>query len=377
MVRYRRTYAQIDLQAIKENIRAIIKHIGKECRIVAVVKADAYGHGAIPVARAALDAGASMLAVALAEEAIELREAGISAPLLVIGRSNEAQMRLAMQLQLELCVFESEEIRQLQVIAARQGDSVAVHLKIDSGMGRIGLRETAEFAEVIQALQECPRVMLTGIFTHFACVDVGDKSFTRAQNKRFMKFVDALTHMGMRPRIHAANSAAAIDMPELCYDMVRYGISMYGYYPSEEVSRKKVLLRPAMQVRAEVSHIKDVPTGTPIGYGATFIAPFSMKIATIQIGYGDGYPRLLSNRGRMIVRGTNGASYANIVGRVCMDQTMIDITGLHDITVGDTVVVMGMLQDKQITADDIAALCGTISYEVLLGFSGRVPRVYG
>lgn len=371
---FRKTYAQVNLEHIKHNVACIKRGIGKKSELYAVVKADAYGHGAVPVSHAALAAGAKALAVALPEEALPLREAGIGCPILVLGRANKDQLALSCKLRLDQCVFSVEDIEELDRLAATRGGKMSVHVKVDTGMGRIGLRTQEEMQRVLSTIAQSKNIEFKGIFTHFACSDSADKTHTNAQIRQFDTFVDMARRAGFSPLIHAENSAGAIELP-LHFHAVRLGISMYGCYPSDEVAQT-IILKPAMQVFAEISNVKTVEAGQTIGYGASYTTREEQKIATVQIGYGDGYNRLLSNVGRMIVPTSRGAEYAPIVGRVCMDQTMIDVTGIDDVHAGDVVVVMGNVLDKEISADEIAALCGTISYEILLDFSWRVPRIY-
>jgi len=374
---YRKTYARIRLENLEKNIKNAIKHLPEGCKVAAVVKADAYGHGAVMCARAAQRAGAEMLAVALAEEAIPLRENGTSLPVMIIGRSNAVQLKLAVQLGLEPCIFTPAELRLLQKEARKADKMVRVHLKIDTGMSRIGLRSMEELDCFLDTLRSCDRILLNGVFTHFANSDAQSKEHASGQHDLFMRYVKRIHDCGFAPMVHADNSAGTIDLPQFGHDMVRYGISMYGYYASPYVCKEKVELLPVMEVFAEISHIKTVPKGTCIGYGSTFTTARETRVATVQIGYGDGYNRLLSNKGRMIVKTEKGAYYAPILGRVCMDQTMIDVTDVEGrLSVGDEAVVLGTAGDKKIDADEIAGLCGTISYEVLLGFNGRIPRVY-
>lgn len=374
---YRKTYARIDLEKLKGNIRSAAANLPEGCGIVAVVKADAYGHGAVECAHAAKQAGACMLAVALAEEAVSLRGEDASIPIIIIGRSNHKQLSLAAEIGLQPCVFTADDILFLDTIGKEKGKIIPVHLKFDTGMGRIGIRSDAELTECVNALFACRNVCLEGVFTHFANSDAKNKEDAIRQHQRFLHYIDILKEKGFNPSIHADNSAGAIDLPQFSHDMVRFGISMYGYYPSNEVDKEAVPLEPVMEVFAEISHVKTIQPGDCVGYGSTFTAKRITKVATVQIGYGDGYNRLLSNRGRMIVTTDEGSYYAPIIGRVCMDQTMIDITDVQgNVNVGDTVTVLGKSEDKSVTADDIAGICETISYEVLLDFNGRVPRIY-
>ncbi|MEA5003717.1 MAG: alanine racemase [Christensenella sp.] len=374
---YRKTYARIDLENLQKNIKNAKEHLPDGCMLAAVVKADAYGHGALRCAQASQSAGAGMLAVALAEEAIVLREAGMTLPIMIIGRSNTQQLKLAVKLGLEPCVFTPQQLALLQQEAEKAEKTIQVHLKIDTGMSRIGLRSIEELDSFLDVLGSCGRIALNGVFTHFANGDAQDKGHANKQHEMFMRYVEHLHARGLHPMVHADNSAGTIDLPQFGHDMVRFGISMYGYYASAHVCRKQVALFPVMEVFAEISHIKTIPAGTCVGYGSTFTAERETKVATVQIGYGDGYNRLLSNRGRMIVTTDKGAFYAPIIGRVCMDQTMIDLTDVQGtLAVGDEAVVLGCAGDKKIDADEIAGICGTISYEVLLDFNARVPRIY-
>ncbi len=372
---YRNTYATINLDSIATNIKNIGQNIGKS-QVIAVVKADAYGHGMFEVASAALNAGAKTLAVAMCEEGAALRLEVKEAPIIVLGLSNKNQMFLGVTTDLSMCVASAEDILQIEEIAKLNNKKASIQLKIDTGMCRIGIRKLKELSEVTDALRACKNVVLDGIFTHFACSDEANKEFTHNQHKKFMEFVAGLNKEGFYPKVHCCNSAAAIDLPEFAYDYIRFGISMYGYYPSKNVCHGDVELIPAMEVVAEVSHIKYVDAGESIGYGATYTAKSKMKIATVQIGYGDGYNRLLSGKGKMLVKDGDNYVFANIVGRVCMDQTMIDVTHIKNISAGDIVVVMGKRDNITFTAEEIAKICGTISYEIVLSYTNRVPRVY-
>jgi len=372
----RNTFAEIDLSNIAHNVRAAQGALQKGTKIIAVVKADAYGHGMIPVSRAALRAGAEWLAVAMPEEAGELRENGFSCPILVMGKNNAAQKMLAVELGLSSSVSDAGEIRDYSECAGRAGKDALVHVKVDTGMGRIGVRTMEDFREMLDAFRSFKNVRFEGIFTHFACSDAEDKAFTIRQDALFSEYIKSAKAAGFTPMSHASSSAAVIDLPEMNHDAVRLGISMYGYYPSAHMYGKKVALRPVMRVVTEISHIKEIEAGDTVGYGATYTADKKTLVATLPIGYGDGYSRLLSGRGRVIVVSQGAAYYANVIGRVCMDQIMVDCTHIKKAACGDRVVVMGEEKDKKVDADEIAGLTGTISYEVLLSYSKRVPRVY-
>lgn len=372
---YRKTYAKINLGNLKQNIKNAAAHLPEGCGIVAVVKANAYGHGAVECSCAAKDAGARMLAVALAEEAEELL--GVGLPIMVIGRSNHEQLKLTVSLDLEPCVFEPEDILFLQEECERQDKTCGVHLKFDTGMCRIGIRGDEELEACIGAFEQCGRVALKGAFTHFANSDAQNKDHAAGQHERFMQYVVLMNERGYHPLLHADNSAGIIDLPQFSHDMVRFGISMYGYYASDEVDKNAVKLLPVMEVVAEVCHVKTIGQGECIGYGSTFTAQRETLVATVAIGYGDGYNRLFSNRGRMIVTTEEGHFYAPVIGRVCMDQTMIDITDVKGtVHTGDTAVVLGGKGNLTVSADELAKLCETISYEILLDFNARVPRTY-
>lgn len=373
----RQTFAAVDLGAVRHNVGALRNVLSDGTAIAAIIKADAYGHGSVQTAAAALAGGATMLGVALAEEAVPLREAGIDAPVLVIGPSNEAQMALGAELGLEMCVFTVPQLRALNAAAERTGRPVRIHIKTDTGMGRIGVRDIRELLELLDALEGLPNLVLAGVFTHYAAADAyGDQAATLRQHARLLEFAAAVKIRGYRPLLHASNSAAVQDVPASDLDMVRFGISLYGYPAGIGRAVRGLGLRPAMQVFAEISHIKDLAAGDRVSYGGTFAADRPMRVATVQIGYGDGYNRLLSNRGRMIVQTDEGPRFASVVGRVCMDMTMIDVTGFSGVRPGDLVVAMGRLGDLHVDAADLADILGTISYEVLLDYTSRLPRLY-
>ncbi len=372
----RNTFAEIDLKAVAHNVRAVRSALHTGTKIMAVVKADAYGHGMIPVARAALAAGAEWLAVVMPEEAKVLRENGFECPILVMGKSNAAQKKLAVALDLISCVSDTDEISEFSAIGRAFGKTAMVHVKADTGMGRIGVRTMEDFKEMLEMFHALENVRMDGIFTHFACSDAKDKSFTIRQDALFKQYIRAAREAGFTPMAHASSSAAVMGLPEMNYDAIRLGISLYGYYPSEHVRTDSVPLKPVMRVVTEISHIKEIGPGDTVGYGATFTAGKETAVATLPIGYGDGYSRLLSGKGRVIVISGGKTFYANVIGRVCMDQIMVDITGIQNAKCGDAVVVMGDAGDKSVDADEIANLTGTISYEVLLSYSKRVPRIY-
>ena len=356
----------VDLDALRGNVRLLRETLPGGTRLLAVVKADAYGHGMVQVARAAIEAGAAHLAVATAEEGAALRHAGIgNVPVLVLGATTPDAARLGAAEGLTMTVCDPSMVRWMQDAARACGRQGLVHLKLDTGMGRIGARTEAEVAAVLDALSESPNVCLTGAFTHFADADGDDMAFTRAQLERFRRLTAPLPAGILR---HCANSAAIHRLPEAAMDMVRAGISMYGYPPV----KTDMPLRPVMDWRAEITYVKDIAPGDTVSYGRTYAADRPRRIATISCGYGDGYHRAASGRAQVLIRGCR----APVVGRICMDQMMADVTDIPGAAPGDTVTLMGRDGDERITAEEIAAWAGTISYEILLAATGRVPRVW-
>lgn len=354
----------VDLSQLRENVRLIRSVVPQKARLMAVVKADAYGHGACQVARAALEAGASWLAVALPKEGKELREAGIEAPILVLGASCGEDGAMAAQNRLTLTICTPDMVREISRNAAES--TVDVHLKLDTGMNRIGARNEAEVKAVLEALHACPNVCLTGAFTHFADADGAEMAFTRTQLERF-RALSALLPGGMM--LHCANSASIHRlMPEAAFDMVRMGISMYGYPPVQT----DLPLRPLMVWRTRVTHVKTISSGDAVSYGCTFRADRPTRVATIACGYGDGYHRACTGKAEVLIHGHR----VPVIGRICMDQMMADVSALDDVRSGDTVTLMGCDGAEEITAEELAQWAGTISYEVLLAATGRVDRTW-
>jgi alanine racemase len=369
----RPTYAEIDLRAIAENVTLACRLAGPTTRVMAVVKADAYGHGAVPVAKAALDAGAHCLGVAIPEEAEALRKAGIDCRILVLGPVASEQADLVAEHTLDQCVFDPAQAEALDRAARARGRVLALHLKVDTGMGRVGLhpRDVRRVAEKILTLRS---VRLEGLMTHFADADAEDPGFAREQLATFAEAARdlAAVPLGGTPLRHAANSAGLLFIPEARLDLVRPGIMLYGCHPRGRPAPPEPKLWPALRLRTEVIQLKDVIRGGSVSYGRTFVAPRDVLVATLPVGYADGCGRLMSNRGHVLIRGRR----APIIGRVCMDMTMVDVTGLPDVRVGDEAVLIGRQGAEEITADEVAELQGTISYEVLCRIGPRVPRVY-
>lgn len=359
----------IDMDAIRNNYLVLKKHVGDTVDVMAVIKANAYGHGMLETARVLSEIGVSRFAVALPDEGVELRLGGIRGEILVLGATMPKAAREAISYDLTQTVFTPEMVEELEREASRQGKTALVHIKLDTGMNRIGLRTVEEAQVIADALRRCPHVQATGIFTHFADADspVDGKlnEFSREQLRRYCELRSVFD-----PQIpaHAANSAVALLAPEAYFSMVREGISLYGYPPV----KTDLAFRPALSWITEVVNVKTVHPGDTIGYGRTFEAEHEMRIATIAVGYGDGYHRSLSNRGEVLIRGHR----APIVGRVCMDQTMVDVSDIPDVCTGDEVVLIGTQEAETIDAEQVAAWAGTISYEVLLAATQRVPRIF-
>ncbi|MBE5962566.1 MAG: alanine racemase [Lachnospiraceae bacterium] len=370
--KYYRVSANIDLDAICENMRRTKEKIAKGTKLMAVVKADGYGHGAVPVAKA-LRGIADYYAVAIVEEGIELRKAGVTEPILILGYTAPEQYEDAIHHNITMTIFQYDRAKQLDEVAGALNKKANVHIKLDTGMSRIGFAPVKESIEEIVKISRLSHVCIEGMFTHFACADMKDKTSAYKQFDTYMNFAQDLEKEGVNiPIKHVSNSAGIIDMPEVNLDMVRSGISTYGLYPSEEVEKDNLLLTPAMELKTHVAYVKEVEAGTGIGYGSTYIASEKRKIATIPVGYGDGYPRRLSGKGRVIING----QYAPIVGRICMDQFMVDVTNITDIRQGDVVTLVGRDGKAYIPVEEPADLSGSFNYEFICDIGKRVPRIY-
>ena len=378
-------WAEIDLKAIAHNIRELRRIADPNSRLMAVVKANGYGHGSVEVARCALNNGVKVLGVARIDEAVTLRNAGIDAPILIFGYTPPHFYKEILKFDLTQTVYSLQTAESLSAFAVSNNKRIKVHLKIDTGMGRLGIlpdclrdyRENGIKAGL--ALREVESIVsligleAEGIFTHFSTADSSDKSFSRRQFEIFMEFIDSLKGKGIEFGVrHAANSAGIIDMPETHLDMVRAGIAMYGLYPSEKTMNDKATLLPAMSLKTVIIHLKDVSSGFKVSYGATYETKKPTTIATVPVGYADGYSRLLSSRGHMLVCGEK----VPIAGRVCMDLTMLDVGNDGRVKQGDEVVIFGKQKDSEIKADEIASLLGTINYEIVSSLTERVKRVY-
>jgi alanine racemase len=365
------TYIEVDLSVIAHNVRTLKKHIGPQVILTAVVKANAYGHGAVEVARTALLHGAGRLAVARVNEGVQLREAGISAPVLVLGYTVSGDIDAAVDHDLTLAITEQSTADQLAARAAALGRTMKVHIKVDSGMGRFGLLP-AEVVPFACYLRNLPALSIEGIFSHFAVADQADKTYTRQQFQTFRDVIAALHNAGIEiPIRHIANSAATLDLPDMHLDAVRTGIAMYGLRP-DHATEMPLPLRPALSLKSHVGRVRTLAAGSSISYGRTFITPRAMPVALIPVGYGDGYHRLLSNRGAVLINGKR----APIVGRVCMDQFVVDISSNGPVAVNDEVVLIGSQGDDRISAEELADWAETINYEAVTSLLPRATRFY-
>ncbi len=367
-MRARNVWAEVDLSAIAHNVQVTRKVLKPGTKICAVVKADAYGHGAVPVATAALAAGVNYLAVSMTQEAIELREAGIMAPILILGTMTEEHEKALVDYNITQTVYDLSVAQELSAAALQENKIAKVHLAVDTGMNRIGCRPE-EAADLAEAISKLPHVELEGMFSHFASADEADKEFANRQYQKFMQALNAIKERGIHiPLVHIDNSAGITEMPGTECDMVRQGITLYGLWPSGDVLRS-LDIRPALSLKAEVVFVKDVPAGEKIGYGCTYETKKPMKIATLPLGYADGFSRALSNKGYITIRGYK----APIVGRICMDQFMVDVSNVPDAHRGDEAIIFG---PGGVSLEQMAKWVNTIPYELMCLLSTRVPRKY-
>ncbi len=369
-----RAYAAVDLECIRHNIREVGAHISSGTRIMAVIKADGYGHGAIPIARALAEEEKIWgYAVATMDEALEITALGIGKPVLILGYCFPVSYEDAIREGIRIALFDEESAAVLSENAIRMGKKAFVHIKVDTGMGRIGIRPDEEGLAFVKRVSQLPGIEIEGIFTHFARADEADKTNALEQLKRYKTFTDAVKEAGVHiPCRHCANSAAILEMEDTDYEIVRSGIITYGMAPSSEVSFSGLDLKPALSIRSCVIYVKDVPEGMPISYGGTYVTPSKRRIATVSIGYADGYPRSLSGKGTVLIRGQR----AKVVGRVCMDQMMVDVTDIPGVCTGDMVTIVGRDGKECITMEEFAEESGRINYEAVCDIGKRVPRVY-
>ena len=374
MKTYSRVYARIDLDAIAYNMEQMKQRIDGHTQIMAVIKTDAYGHGAVQVAQ--------MLekydyiwgfAVATLDEAVVLRVEGIQKPILVLGCIFPDQYMEMLDNNIRMNVYTEDMAKEIANMARREGKTAYIHIKLDPGMGRLGFSITDESIEAIARINKLPNVRMEGVFTHFAKADEKDKTFTKKQIREFEYMTKMLKENGVTFEYeHCSNSAAIIDVPEAKFDIVRAGISTFGLYPSEEVDKEAVHLKPALALKSHVAFVKEIEPGTPVSYGGTFVADKKMKIATIPVGYGDGYPRALSGVGHVLIRGKK----APILGRICMDQFMVDVTHIEDASFGDKVTLIGRDGNEYISVEMLGDLSGRFNYEFICDLGKRIPRVY-
>ena len=369
----KRTWAEIDIDALRFNVENIRKITNPNAKIMAVVKADAYGHGYRECCEVLLSCGVDCFAVAMVGEAKELRRIGIMSQVLVLGAIAPDEVDEIVENDITATVFDTRSAKLLSDAAVRLNKQVKIHLKIDTGMSRLGFSSGDDNSDVISKIIEIskmPGIVIDGIFSHFACADEENRDYTQMQLDRFLKITNELENVGIKiPCRHIANSAGIIMYPEAHLDMVRAGIILYGYHPSNEVDKSKLPLKPVMTLKSHIAYIKEAEPGTGVSYGKTYITDKKTKIATIPVGYADGYLRCLSHKAKIEAGGT----LCNVIGRICMDQCMIDVTNVNNISIGDEVIIFG---GGQISADDVAGFMDTINYEVLCLVSKRIPRIY-
>lgn len=369
---YLRTWCEVDLRAIRQNMINIRKKAGQGPKVMAVIKADGYGHGAAEIGQYIYDE-ADYFGVATIEEAVELREAGIDKPILVLGYTSPSLYGQNLKYDVEQTVYTMEAAEKMSEEAVKSGRTARIHIALDTGMTRIGVSPDEKGLAFVQAVQRLPGISVVGLFSHLSCADMADKTYTREQLARFDFFVELLekNHISI-PVKHVCNSAGIMEFDDHRYDMVRAGIILYGLYPSEEVDKDALALEPAMSWKTHVVNIMEPETNRGISYGATYVTDHPCRIATISIGYADGYPRSLSNKGWVLIRGKK----APIVGRVCMDQTMVDITEIPDVEMEDVVTLIGQDGSERISVEDMADLSGSFNYEFVCDVGQRVKRVY-
>jgi alanine racemase len=367
----RPTACFVDLDALIWNFRQIRSKVGPQVKVLSVVKANGYGHGARAVAKALAGEGSDAFGVATLEEGIELRQAGIHAPILVLAGAYPDQIDLFFENRLTPGIHALESLNELDTAAHSRNKTLNVHLKVDTGMGRIGLLPV-EVDSWLPKIKDLRALKIEGVFSHFSHAESVEGSYTQQQLRLFRKVVERLRAEGVAPPfVHLANSAATITLPAAYFDMVRPGLMLYGVYPSPAM-QGQISLKPVLSWKTRILQLKRVSAGSSISYGQTFVTKRESLIATLPIGYADGYPRLLSSRGQVLVRGKR----APVAGRVCMDLTMIDVTDIEKIQPGDEVVLLGRQGDAEISADEMAAWANTISYEILTSISNRVPRIH-
>ena len=370
---YNRVYATVDLDAVVSNMKSMREAHPATTGITGGVKADGYGHGAVPVARA-MDPYVEGYAVSNIDEGISLRRHGIKKPILILGVTHSQRFEDLLRYDIQPAMFRLKEAKELSELAAEQGKKAKIHLALDTGMSRIGMQPDRESAKEAAQMAALYGIELEGLFTHFARADEADKSFYQTQFERYQEFLSYLKEYGVTiPVRHCSNSAGIVEnLDSNQMDMVRAGICIYGLYPSDEVDRNRVKLTPAMEIKSFITYIKEIAPGTPVSYGSTFVSEHAMRVATIPTGYADGYNRGLSNRGSVLIRGKR----AKILGRICMDQFMVDVTDIPEAEEDDEVTLIGKDGEDEITVEEMAACFGGFHYEIICDIGKRVPRVY-
>lgn len=375
MKKYRRVHADIDLDAVQFNFDQMSKNIPQGTKIMAVVKTDAYGHGAVPLA-SFMEPCEKLwgFATATVDEAVELRQAGIKKPILILGYTFPECYTHIVKNEIRQTIFTLDMAKALSNEAVRQNKKAYIHIKLDTGMGRIGYQNAKEAAADAEKISKLPMLEIEGVFTHFANADTSSQENTLRQLEKFDEMIEAMEAVGVTFSLkHCANSAGIIELTERKFDLVRAGIISYGLWPSDEVKKDVVQLKPILSLKSHVVYVKEVEPGCAVSYGSTWVAEEKRIIATIPIGYGDGYPRSLSNKGYVLIKGCK----APIVGRVCMDQMMVDVTDIpEEIRVGDRVTLIGQDGDLTITAEEIGDLSGRFNYELVCDLGNRIPRIY-
>ncbi len=367
----RSTYAVIHLPALLKNIRLAKRRLKPETKFLAVIKANAYGHGITEVGQYLEQSGlCDMFGVAIPEEGVRLRLAGVTLPILILGVTDPDHASIVVGNDLTPAVFTPEQVRILDRCAKAAGKIATVHVKLDTGMRRIGVTDDESLDALLDAFDACENVKMTGVFTHFAKSE-SDPDFTHLQAERFDAFVAKIRARGFAPTVHAANSGATLDFPELQYDMVRFGIALYGCHPDAKRTEGSGLT-PVMSLITHVSNLKTVPEGEGVSYGLRFVTSRPTRVATLPIGYGDGYKRCLTGKADVLIGGVRCPQ----IGTICMDQMMVDVSAVPGVAIGDEAVLIGRQGYEKITADELADRADTISYEILLSISDRVPRVY-
>ena len=368
-----RIYAGIDLDALRYNVDGIKRCKADGAMLMGVVKADAYGHGAKIFAHELDGLGFDWFAVATVDEGIELRKDGIHQPILVLGYSCEEQYPDMVQWDITPTIYSFDMAKAFAAVAAAAGKTADIHIKIDTGMSRIGFLPEEESIDEIEKIHGLKNIRIQGMFTHFACADMRDKSHVGHQIEKFRRMIDGVKKRGIPVEIfHCSNSASIMELPSEHMNMVRAGIILYGLYPSHEMEEERLSLKPVMSLYSHVVQVKEVPGGVSVGYGATYVTGRPTRIATIPVGYADGYPRALSNRASVLIRGRR----APIIGRICMDQFMVDVTEAPEVSIGDVVTLIGTDGEESISVEEISEMAGSFNYEFVCDVSRRVPRVY-